>query len=566
MKVTPPTQMRVDAIVNTAEALEITGTVASLSNNRLRIKGLPEGLTGSARIFNPATESASFAGDFIDNSGNNIRSAVFSKVEHRNEQGDEVHDLGTTATLEMEVPADTWRVLRDMQQGDDRIQVPVYSYNPQTAVWDLDGNGYLINDTGKLIAESELPSILEGTFQGRIISVASVTHFSSKNIDFPTAGKPNGVAGRAKAPSDLLGRMQNGVACALGLATCIPSTPTPKPPATGKRRKLGDYKWKPKTANSPGYGAQADPPDTTLVDCPGAEIRAQFYFPDGVEAGHYYGEVEADGTFSIPVRQSEADGIDLDENGVAGEKLYVRIFFDYGDYSFHLIEGPVPEVGDQLLNMGDVDITEGWMVPAYCEVTGTVQYRDGSIAAGVDVDIQGSDALTDEQLASLCPSGGCVTTGITGADGSFTLGYPFVNSLRVGASFTIEGNPTSEWYSGAVFINDGACPVAPITVKLIGDVWTTPTLTQSNGTINWDPALPVWGLFVTDSNGNSKWRVTAATSVIVPPVTYGVVPSNATEEAPAIGSIESGDYIQISGDGTTSKGDMHSICAYIQVP
>ncbi len=557
--VTPPGSVRIDTAMYDGEALEIEGDGSQLRlpSGKLAIKRLAPGLGGAARIFNPAYESEAFPGDFVDDKGTPIVSGVFATVELEDDQGNPVHDLGSPATLEMEVPRETWRVIRDMTPGTDRIDVPRYWFDESKGQWVQEGMGHLVDAKGEIIGEDQLLAITGGGFQDKVIVVYEVTHFTSHNLDFPQNKGSNSVKGKAKGEKGLLDRFKNKVKCFTHIGQCDQEE-APPPQGPGNKRKIGDFNWSPKKANSPqpGMRPQGEGDGLELVPLTGAYVQAEFYYADGAPAGNATVPVEADGAFDVPVGRSEPDGEDLDGNGIPGEKMFVYMTVEWEGLRFHLAEGEVPSFAEQEADLGDLEILQGFLRPTPCEVKGTVKYLDGTPAAGAELSFESGTWLTDTEWVNVCGESGdkCVEQTESAADGSFRLMYAFDDAYSVAASHWEQNGPTVGGYSGS-WRSMGMCPAEPISVVLDwGEATTTLQMTAAEGTISWSPERGIASLWVLDAQGELKWDMRAGATPMSSPVEYGEVPAGASESEPAVGSLEPGDTVYVDGYATTDKG------------
>ena len=552
--VSPPTVVEVNASLATGAALTIEGNRATLDDGTLRITGLPEGLSGVARVFNPATEFDAFPGDFEDEDGTRIESAAFCKVELRDSDDKEVHDLGKTAELDFEIPIDTWGRLRDMDKGNDRIDVPQYDFDESKGQWVLVDLGYLIDEAGDTIPEAAYPAIRDKDYDGRVFARFEVTHFSTKNVDMAVTGTPNKARGKAKIEPSLMDAIGNYLACKADLPSCVPpEDPPPVDPRNNKKRKLKDYSGTPPTRS-------LRPQDTStseaLVPLAGAFILADFYDVNGDYLGHMLEEVEADGSFDLVLGQSEPDGEDLDDNGIAGEKVFMRAIVNYGGLMFHLVEGEVPTTPGYTIEMGDVDLNESWLTTELCELSGRVIHLDGSTAPDTEVSVYTDFGATTQELSTFCAAQGkeCLDLTTTGPDGTFLLAYPYVGQLRVVGTYLRDDAGSYEYYTVSKTFG-GGCPAGPIELMLTSGYAYEPVAVEVAGqTISWDPPQPMDSLFVGDPGWQPRWTVEADSQKLVPPLEFGVLPPGALEGFAATGSLIPGDNIQLRGEAKNQKG------------
>jgi hypothetical protein len=87
----------------------------------------------------------------------------------------------------MALPKDAWGVVADTTPGDDRIQVPLYSFDEAAGTWVADGEGYLEDGAGAIIAEEALDDIRAGSYAGPVLARGEVAHLSYWNVDWPVA-------------------------------------------------------------------------------------------------------------------------------------------------------------------------------------------------------------------------------------------------------------------------------------------------------------------------------------------------------------------------------------------
>lgn len=565
--VAAPSYLQLDAVVTTGQQLENNGVFAALPDGGLRVRDLPDGYAGVARRYDPTSESFAFPGTFVDDKGAQLKSAVFAKVELQDAQGQAVHELPNPGVLELEVPKTTWRVIRDTAPGNDRIEVPYYAFDEDKGQWVMESQAYLADEKGSVIPEAQLAAITSGSYTGKVTAVATVTHFSTGNVDFPSpCGASSGayysstgsaleqcsgnqLKGKGKVPKSTLDKFQNWLACLFGLPTCE-EAPKPKPDKPKPAPKeLKDFEWHPPPQADhyrPGSNAQAG--SSTLVPLSGATITADFFYADGTPAGYVVGEVDPDGSFDIPIGRSEAPGEDVDGNGIAGEVYTIRVVLEYGSFRFVLAQGEVPDFDGMVADLGSVDLSELWVGTELCTVKGKASYLDGSPANGANVALYSLGSVDLEDLDLLCGPGwaGCTDTTATGSDGAFSLTWPVSEGTGISADLDATSGPTYSWYWGNWTSVLDACPASSVDVVLdYGYHDTELTLDVTPTTIAWDPAKDVTSVAIYDANGDTRWVIASDASLLKSPITFGTVPAGAVELNPPTGQMAAGDYVYV---------------------
>ena len=103
--VIPGSVLTRNATLQPMDELQVSAGSAESADGSIRLDGLPAEVDSvQARVFNPATESAQFPGQFADNQGNLLVSSVFSTIEAADSGGRAVTNLGNNTTLCMKVP------------------------------------------------------------------------------------------------------------------------------------------------------------------------------------------------------------------------------------------------------------------------------------------------------------------------------------------------------------------------------------------------------------------------------------------------------------------------------
>jgi len=498
----------VNVTLNELKELKCTAGACTIEGNQLKIEGLPDGTSGSARVFNPVTQPEAFPGGFEESTGKLLISGVFSAIELTDANGDPVHELSSPATLRMTMPHDTWGIVTDIQPGSDRIEVPLYAFDENLGTWVRDGEGYLEDGTGAIIPESDLPSIRDGSFQGTVVATGEVNHFSYWNVDWPIE--------------------KHGCVTAQILD------------ANG----------------NPAAGATVS-------------VRGTTY--NGTSSPQTTGP---DGRFCVDVMRSEGAGEDVDQDGITGETQSVGLRITYQGKAY---DGGTFAVGqDQATcsdggctDLGAIQLTADKMLQvALCTITGAVRDSGGNAVADATVYAY-DDTIESDVLATVCGEyyQNCTFFVTSGADGSFTVTTGMIDGVTLFAmlSTELETGHTKFRY-GERWMD--RCATEPVTMTLDqGYDSYDLTVTVNGDQISWTPLVPVDMLYVTDAQSNYKWMIGAKEGMpgIASPVTYGVVPANASQTFPsdqsAPATLASGDVITIvSRNGTTPDG--YPILAY----
>jgi hypothetical protein len=183
----PNASLAFNLLLRSLNPLTCAGQSCKTSDNRVSIAGLPAGVAGSARAFNPVTERNAFPGPFVDSTGKLLTSGVFAEVQLQDQNGLRVSQLPAPATLRMRIPTETWSTTQDIHPNTGKIEVPLYAFDEVKGQWVLESEGVLETDAGAALPESELAAVRNGTHQGGLFVAGPVTHFSSWNMDFATS-------------------------------------------------------------------------------------------------------------------------------------------------------------------------------------------------------------------------------------------------------------------------------------------------------------------------------------------------------------------------------------------
>lgn len=506
--------MQFDATLSRIEPLECTAGRCAVEDQSLSIEGLPENFRGSGRTFNPVTEAEAFPGDFSDSEGNLLLSGVFSVVELENESGERVSDLDDPADLTMRFPRDTWNIVRDMESGNDQIDVPMYSFDEVRGEWLRDGDGLLVDSDYQIIPETELDAIRSKNFPGVIYARATVDHFSTWNVDWPV---PTRTTIRGKLSGD--GASGGGI-------------------GGGDGGSGDDGPGVTVTVTGESYGGSSRP---TLTN--------------------------NDGEFCVEVMKSEVVDEDVDQNGVEGETHTVRVRAIYKGRYYDLGSVETSQTSstcDDGTDTGSVDLSlddSTVLTPEICELEVDVELLDGSVPG--EAFIYAFDQnIPSEIWQDLCldDSGAfvCTFSAATDDTGRATISTPVLTGLYLWGSAS-GVNPEAESSLRNGTRNTTSCPSQPITLTL-NNGWDqfNVDVSVSGNRISWMPDRPMNWLTVSSADNDPKWSITGSPDTFSPPVTYGSVPNGAQQYWPwqgqATGSLAADDEVDVYGTDVSPQG------------
>lgn len=198
-------------------------------------------------------------------------------------------------------------------------------------------------------------------------------------------------------------------------------------------------------------------------------------------------------------------------------------------------------------------ISEALQLSALCRFSGRVIDVQGSAIANAEV-VAFDDSLAGNAVKAFCGDLGtrCSLATPSGADGTFTLNVPLLSSVYFGArasSSSASGDMTRR--GGQRFVS---CPNEPLTLKLQrGEDRLEVSATYVGTSLTWLPPRAAARVTVLDGAGLPKWELTAPGG-LTPPLTFGVVPSGATELTAPTGASVSGDTLLVELDGMGRDG------------
>ena len=210
--------------------------------------------------------------------------------------------------------------------------------------------------------------------------------------------------------------------------------------------------------------------------------------------------------------------------------------------------------GGECRQVGDVDVlADALQLPALCKFSGKVLDAQGAPISNAEV-VAFDDSVAGNSVSAFCGKLGtrCSLAAPSGADGSFTLNVPLLSSVYFGARVS---NSTA---SGDVQRHGGqrfsSCPTEPLTLKLLrGEDRLEVMASFLASSITWLPPRAAARVTVLDGAGLPKWEVVASGGM-TPPLTFGVVPSDATQTVSPVGQPATGDSVVVELDGMGRDG------------
>jgi hypothetical protein len=175
----------------------LTGTEVTLQNgtgattdDSVRIEGLPPEIDRFfARSYDPDADPDAFPGDFTEMGDIPLNSSVFAWAEALDADGNPVDQLSQAATMRMRIPQTQWQDLEDINDGTDRIEVPIYTFNEESSMWEQQAEvGWLEDSVGTLLPEDAQPLILDGSYPDNLYATFPINHLSWMNVDYAYIG------------------------------------------------------------------------------------------------------------------------------------------------------------------------------------------------------------------------------------------------------------------------------------------------------------------------------------------------------------------------------------------
>ena len=186
-----------------------------------------------------------------------------------------------------------------------------------------------------------------------------------------------------------------------------------------------------------------------------------------------------------------------------------------------------------------------------CEISGTVFDQANTPVSSASV-YAFDESLEIDGTSSTCPNPlGFFTTSDT--NGEYDLSAELAANLKLYAMHTATSGNINYVYWGQR--NLSACPTSGSDVDITTELLYCSamlTVDVSGQQISWTPNVTVNTLYVTDLLGSGfKWLLVSEDG-FTSPVTFGTVPSGATEQTAATGTLSSTDMVGVSGRFTDS--------------
>lgn len=172
-----------------ANTLTVTNGSATSASGALLVAGLGAEVSQLfGRVYDPSQAEDAFPGEFAELADIPLNSAVFVWMEALDADGNAVNILSQPATIRSLIPTTQWADLEDITSGTDRIEIPIYTYNEETDMWEQENTGWLEDGNGTVLPEDAESVVLDGTFGDDIYATYLATHLSWMNVDYPYIG------------------------------------------------------------------------------------------------------------------------------------------------------------------------------------------------------------------------------------------------------------------------------------------------------------------------------------------------------------------------------------------
>lgn len=486
--------VQVDATLRPLASLECNRGSCSTEDGSLSLSNLPEGFSGSGETFNPATNPDVFPGDFSDDQGNLLQSGVFAEMNLRDQNGDPANSLDDPATMRMRIPNDTWSVIRDIDEGNGQIDVPLYNFGSGNGDWQRGGDCILVDENGQALAESLLQQIRDGSYNGAVFSQCEVTNASGwKNIDWPT--DMTTIHGNLSGDVDV-----DSVSVRVEGETYLGSE------TVGVVEPDGQFCAQ--VMKSENAGEDVDGDGTTGET---HEIRVQ------VQAGD---DVYLTGPYETPGEVNQCDSDDILKE----------------------VDVPLTEANREPIDLCTVDV-ELQLVDGTPVSSGTVQMLDSGIRS--------------ETIQTLCSDGSCSFLDGLDENGQATVTAPTLTDFVLSGRATgVNPDVNGSIRSGIRRVR--GCPDQPVTLTLddgLDEILVD--VSVSGNQIDWSPAEPMSTLRA-GAEEEVKWVLTGdpgfaspVTYGTIPSNANQVVPLS-DQQSPD--SLEAGDTIRVRGNATNENG------------
>lgn len=181
-------ELTADAVLAPLAPVGCTNDACTAGDGSLRLEGLSPEL-GIVRAYaaagDPVFDRVRFPGAFADSDGALLRSTAFAEIQLWGDAGNEIHTLSAPVTVKMAIARRAWATLPDLEPGNDRVDLPMYSFERSQGQWVRETNGWLVDADGEIVDEGALAAIRAGTAEGDYFVAFTTDHFSSFNCDEP---------------------------------------------------------------------------------------------------------------------------------------------------------------------------------------------------------------------------------------------------------------------------------------------------------------------------------------------------------------------------------------------
>ena len=144
----------------------------------------------------PGNFEASYQGDAL------LSSAGAFNIRFYNSKGNEVELPSSNYQIKFKVLPENYVALEDTDPStEDKVEIPLWSFNQKTGKWVESGVGYLTDKDGKYVTPDELKKVQLGQENKELYVVGTVKHFSFYNCDIP--GKVGALCMKITNLSDL---------------------------------------------------------------------------------------------------------------------------------------------------------------------------------------------------------------------------------------------------------------------------------------------------------------------------------------------------------------------------
>ncbi|MDP1826229.1 MAG: hypothetical protein Q8L48_23380 [Archangium sp.] len=198
-------------------------------------------------------------------------------------------------------------------------------------------------------------------------------------------------------------------------------------------------------------------------------------------------------------------------------------------------------------------LPDALQLAALCRFSGRVIDSQGTPVANAEV-VGFDDSVAGNAVSAFCGKTGtrCSLATPSGADGTFTLNVPLLSSVYFGARVSSSTGGGDVQRRGAQRF--ATCPNEPLTLKLQrGEDRVEVSASFLGSALTWLPPRAAARVTVLDPGGLPRWELTAPGGLL-PPLTFGVVPADATQTVAPVGQPASGDTVVVELDGMGRDG------------